>query len=421
MNAITNSTVDNKFSHWYLFLLSPFIAGLMAVKNYKSGWAKNILWGFIVFYGFTLGISKETSNNADISRYIYELKQMYQKNLSLGQVADLYQNNKDIDIARLTIVITVSRFTDYAPILTAIYGLIFGFFFSRNVWFILDRLKGKIKPLTILFLITFILVNPFWNINGFRFYTAAQVFIYGLLPFLFDGKKKGILISSLSFLVHFSFLLPIMVLFVYIIFGNRTIIYFAFFLASTVVSEIEIGRFNSFVDANTPKALSERTSVYRSDRYVNEYRTGTESFVQNSSWHAKYYMKALNWALTALLILLFFKRKVLLHMSKQLRNSLCFTLLIWGFANVLSSLPSGGRYYTIAYLSLLPLIIFYIHYINVNRFSNRLTTLAIPFLLFFCIVAAREGLYTLTLNTFISNPLVAIFADYSFSINDFIK
>ena len=88
---MASTAIHNNHSHWYLFLFSPFIAGIVAIKNYRSGWAKNVLWGFIVFYGFTLGISKETSNRADINRYIHELKMMYVKDLTTKDVAELYK------------------------------------------------------------------------------------------------------------------------------------------------------------------------------------------------------------------------------------------------------------------------------------------------------------------------------------------
>jgi hypothetical protein len=242
-----------------------------------------------------------------------------------------------------------------------------------------------------------------------------------LLPFLFEGKKKGVLISALSFLFHFSFLLPITVLCLYIVLGNRTLIFFAFFISSVLVSAIDIGPFNSFIEANAPAALSERTANYRKDWYVKDFRTGADSFNQQTSWHALYYMKALNWALTGLLIFLFYKRKLLALLNKRLKNVLCFTLLMWGVANILSSLPSGGRYIYIAYLSALPLIIMYVHYLYEDKMLNRLVRIATPFLLLFVIVSAREGLYTLTLNTLIGNPLVAIFANEGFPLNDLIK
>jgi hypothetical protein len=410
--------------HWYLFLISPFVATMLAIKNFRVSWAKNVLWAFIVFFGFTFGTAKEISNktSSDIFRYTSEVSNLYRVNLTLKDINQLYKDNKDIDILRLTLAIAVSRLTDSARVLTTVYAFIFGFFFSRNIFFVLDRLKGKIKPLTWFLVIVFFLIVPFWNINGFRFYTATHIFLYGLLPFLFDKKRKALIFSALAFLVHFSFLVPIFLLAVYIVLGNRTLIYFVFFIASTISSEINIKSVNAFVDARIPKALSERTSNYRSDRQVKEYRKGTGTFdLSNASLHLKFYLKSLHWSLSAFLIFLFFKRRALAAMNPRLVNALAFTLLFWGLGNFMSSIPSGSRYVIVASIGAMPLVVFYLHYANTDKFFRNMVRFAVPALILFTLVSAREGFYFLTFNTFVANPLIAIFADYNFALNDFIK
>src|SRR5699024_1023376 len=117
---------------------------------------------------------------------------------------------------------------------------IYGFFFSRNIWYVMERLEGKIRPATILLFSCFCLVMPFWFINGFRMWTAAHIFIYGLLPYLFEGRKSGLVIAVLSILVHYAFIVPVGVLFAYLLLGNRLIIYFLFFVTTFFVSEINI-------------------------------------------------------------------------------------------------------------------------------------------------------------------------------------
>ncbi len=412
-------------NHWYLFLLSPFITGILAVKNYRSPWAKNIIWAFLVFYGFTFGTAKETSTGskiADIARYSKELKDLYKQDLSFEQIVKLYRDNEDIDIVRLTLAIAISRVTDNQQILTAIYGLIFGFFYSRNIWFVLDRIKGKIKPVALFLLVAYILVDPIWNINGFRFHTAVQLFIYGLLPFLFDGKKNGIIISSLSFLFHFSFLLPIGVLLIYFLVGNRTVIYFVFFVATILTSSINIGGVNEIIDENAPDALAERTATYRSEDRVENFREGT-GFADNSDtvWYAVYYLKALYWSLMAFLIFLFFKRKKLEQNSKRLFDSFSFTLLLWGVANIMNTLPSGSRFLAVAALSALPLIIFYIQQEPNEKYLSKKVKMASPALLLFIIISIRMGLYSLSVNTFLANPIIVLITDYNFALNDLIK
>ena len=120
-------TYQNK-DHWFLFLLFPFLAGVVAIKNYKAPWAKNIIWAFFVFYGFTFGTGEGNatdSESADITRYISEVKQLYKKDLTFDQVVNLYAKNDDIDILKLTLAIGISRVTDSQQVVTTIYSFIF--------------------------------------------------------------------------------------------------------------------------------------------------------------------------------------------------------------------------------------------------------------------------------------------------------
>lgn len=420
--AVTYSNKD----HWYLFVVFPFLSGILAVKNYRASWAKNIIWAFFVFYGFTFGKSGETSTDttsADINRYVDEMKDLYEKDLSFTDIITLYKNNDDIDILRLTLAIGISRVTNSQQVLTAVYGLIFGFFFSRNIWFVLNRMRGKIKPVALLLLIAYILIDPIWNINGFRFYTAVQIFIYGLLPFLFEGKKKGIFISSLSFLVHFAFLLPIGVLLLYFFLGNRTVIYFVFFVASIFTSGIKIAAVNEVIDENAPEALSERTATYRDEGRVENFREGTGfADTSNANWYVLYYIKAINWSLIAFLIFLFFKRKTIEQQNNnKLLNGLSFALLFWGVANIMNSLPSGSRFLTVAALSVLPVLILYVQNKPHEKYLSKIVMIASPALLFFIIVSIRVGFLTISVNTLISNPIIVLLTDYNIVLNELIK
>src|SRR6187399_1549775 len=99
---MSKTTVNTGYSHWYLYLLSPFLAGVLALKNYRASWAKNILWAFIVFFGFTFGAANEISGASDIFRYTAEIEKMYKVNLSFNDIKKLYSENKDIDVLKLT-------------------------------------------------------------------------------------------------------------------------------------------------------------------------------------------------------------------------------------------------------------------------------------------------------------------------------
>jgi hypothetical protein len=107
----------------------------------------------------------------------------------------------------------VSRFTDNYRFLFAIFGVTIGFFYSRTLWFFIDRFPGNVKVINFVFIIfaAFIL-NPGSAINGVRMYTAFYIFTYAALLFLEKPRIKYLVLAGCSVLVHFSFVYPFLLL-----------------------------------------------------------------------------------------------------------------------------------------------------------------------------------------------------------------
>lgn len=232
---------------WTVFLLSPIVSLFMALKNYRAPWVKNVFWAFIVFYGFNFVIYDEMM---DANRYAEKLSTLHHTEVSLSNFFNLFLSDEEssyLDIAGPITTFLVSRFTENSSVLFGVYATIFGFFYSRNIWFLLDRTTGRIKPAAMILFIVVCLIVPFWSINGFRFWTASQVFIFGMLPYLFIEKKlRYFLIASSSVLFHFSFFLPlIIVFFSYAYTKNLTILFYAF-LASFLFSFVELQPVSGF-------------------------------------------------------------------------------------------------------------------------------------------------------------------------------
>ncbi|MBK7107889.1 MAG: hypothetical protein IPH61_01695 [Bacteroidetes bacterium] len=199
---------------------------------------------------------------------------------------------------RTIISITLSRFTNSQIALTTVYAFIFGFFYSRNLFFLIDNLKEKWKYGVLFLMIVFSLIVPIWDINGFRMYTAAHLFIYGLLPYLFFGNKKYLWFCAFSPLVHFSFVLPVIVLFIYLLAGNHIHVYFILFILSMIFPVLNLNWFNQNFERYLPEVFIDRTLGYRTENTVILYREGLGIGLQ---WYALWYGKALGYAIKALL------------------------------------------------------------------------------------------------------------------------
>ncbi|SMO41601.1 EpsG family protein [Fodinibius sediminis] len=412
--------VDEKSGYYaaMIFLVWPLLAVVSAFWNHNSKWGKNILWAFIAFYGFTFAIGAE-SQGSDIVGYVAQVERLHTVEMTMTGALEYYQQSGEIDILRTVIAVVLSRFTDSQAVLTLVYGIIFGFFFSRNVWFILDRLKGSIKPISLLLIVCFTLTVPIWNITTFRMWTAAHIFIYGLLPFLFEGRRSGLWIAAMAILVHYSFMVPVGVLFAYLFLGNRLMVYFIFFLTTFFISEIDLTAFNNLIENYAPEVVQERTSAYRSEHKVETHREGGN---ENRVWYASWYGRAIKWSVMGFLGLLFLKGRDFFDKNRGWANMMSFALLFYGVANLFSSLPSGERFTAVANMSALAIIILYVQNREHEVFLKRFIIAATPALLLFVVVSVRKGLYSMSATALLGNPVIALLTSgENISLNDVLK
>lgn len=417
------SQPSQKSYHLIYFLLQPFLTLIFYLKNFRNPNSKNIMWLFTIFFGLTFAISAETQG-ADIVRYIADVPLFHNLNLSFSGILAYYYASREIDILRLLLAYIVSYFTANGFYLVIVFGAIFGYFYSRNMWYVLDRLNGKIKGFTIVLIISLFLTIPIWSINGFRFWTGAHIFVYGLLPFLFEGKKKPLIWCFLTpFIVHYGFLIALVPLGIYLLLGNRLKLYYVIFLFSLFVSSINIQQFNKIVETYAPDSFVEKSSGYRSEKYVKNLREGKGRFNKEKVvWYAKYFAEIQKFTVAAFLILFYWSLGKKSRKKNQLIRLLSFILLFYSFANILSTIPSGGRFVLVANLISFAFLTLYIQNTKVNRDLYTLVKITTPFLIFFIIISVRMSWYFFSVMTIIGNPFTAIFTfGENISLNDIIK
>ncbi|MCL8006651.1 EpsG family protein [Gelidibacter japonicus] len=380
------------------------------------------MWLFTVFYAATFAIGAENAGS-DIVRYVAEVSYLNHLNVDVNGLVAYYIDSGEFDILRTLLAYLVSTFTDNGFYLIIVFGVIYGYFFSRNMWYVLDRLQGRIKIFTKILVICLFLVIPIWNLNGFRFWTGAHIFVFGLLPFLFERKKRSLIWCLITpFVVHYSFIVTLVPLGVYLILGNRIKLYYVVFILSLFASTINIAKFNSFVETYAPENLADRSSSYRSEELVKDLREGEGKYDTDRVWYAKYYDVVLKYTLTAFLLFFYRSFRKTIATNKELLRLLSFILLFYSFANVLSSIPSGFRFLSIANLLTLSFITLYLQNYIFKRDLYRLSKIATPFLLFFILIAFRQSWYSISVMALIGNPITAIMTfGENISLNDIIK
>jgi hypothetical protein len=393
---------------YYLFFVNPFLALIYALRDLRRQHAKNILWLFVVFLGFTYALRPDS--RVDTLRYAKELELLHRMDISFWE----YQSNSgDVDFFSNWLLYNISRFTDSGSVLIICQSIIFGYFFSRNMTFVFEKLNGTLKPITRVLFLSFFLIMPLWTFGGFRFNTAIHVFVYGLLHYFFNRERRFLIWCFVTpFLFHYAFLLPTSLLVAYLFLGNRVTIYFGFYVFSLFFAEFDLKTFNAIFEQYMPAKIQERSSGYRSEK-VYQMKQEAEAqgiFGGKQSWHAILYRKSLFWSISLFLIYLFLNRKRLSLLDSNFISILSYVLLFGGFANFLINLPTGQRYSLVVALISMAFITIYIQNSGFDRIGHRLSILVAPFLIFFILVSAREGFYYFSLTTLLGNPIVALFS-----------
>lgn len=411
-----NRTVAPKVP-FFLFLLLPFAALLAALRSYKAVNAKNMVWLFIIFYGFTFVYSNQ---NMDSSRYANNLVDLYKLPVnSLGDFFTLLYSKEAnyVDVLQPLITFLVSRVTDDARILFAIFGVFFGYFYSRNVWFLLSFVQTKVKKEALLFLVMAAFAISIWQMNGFRFWTAAHVFTYGFFLYISGNRVKGLWMSAASVLVHFSFVFPVALLLGYAIVGNRLIPYALLYFLSFFISQVTPTTFSGYAKS-LPGVFQERTSRYTGKAYLKRL---DQTAKKKINWYVDGRLIAIRYAINFLLIITLFKYRAYLYTRKVELSLICLALVVGSIVNLLSAVPSVHRFYFLFYLLIFSFFFLLVQGMRNKTFDWWAKGPVFVAILLFVIVEIRVGFDTMGIMTLVGNPFTAPFIQDESPLIDLIK
>ncbi|MBN2275452.1 MAG: EpsG family protein [Bacteroidales bacterium] len=397
----------NEAIHYLAMLVWPFGIMIDAFRHWEKPWSKNVFWLFCIFFGYTFIIAK-SSSSLDSAAVARQFVNYTHANMSLGELWRTFysESSNIVDIVQPLLFLLVSSVTDNPTILFTVFAVIFGYFYSRNLWLVLGYIKGNFNIVLFVFFLTFALTNPIWNINGFRMYAAAQIFLYGTLSYLLEGKSKKIIWSAVSVLFHYSFLLPVVILFLFTIIKNRINIYLGFFVLTAFIKELDLQMVRSFLSF-LPPVFQLRVEGYTS----TEYAAAISSIKQSASWFLPLSSKCIAWVTYGMSLFIYFFYRETLKERKDLITLFCFSLLLCGFANIMSLIPSGHRFLSISHSFIFPLFIIFISNTPVTRGLSIIKGISMPLLIFYCLITIRLGMEHYGLMTLFGNPIYATFSD----------
>lgn len=417
---MNNSSIQKKGISFISIFIFPIFSLFISFKNFRQPEAKNLFWFFCMFLGMIHIFNPHGGSLADGTRYAEHLQYLHNQVPSWSNFKSLMFNNDGYsDIYQPLVTYIIALFSDNAHWLFFIFATIFGFFYSRNIWFILNNIPSKPHFSLIILIALYILLCPIWNINGVRMWTALQVFIYGALPYLYNKDKSKLVWALLSILIHFSFIIPVLILTIYYFVPKKIIIIFLFFLFSFFLKEIDIPFIRDSIISYLPDFLLNRTILYVNDDVLQRL---SERQVQ-LSFHVILSEFIINYFFIVVSLIIVIRSYQFINNNKVLNSLFCFSFFLYGVSNLLSLVPSGSRFIVLSRMFLLSAIIFFIilsikkKYTNTNMFWINFFCIPLIIPVFFYL---RMGLDYYGISLFL-NPIFVLFINDNIPIIDLIK
>lgn len=405
----------NSTTGFILTLVFPFGGLIYTLSHWREKWAKNTFWLACIYLGAVLVYCPEGTvlgNGADGGQYVLWMMDISSNTLS-GIFANYQVEANTMDLYFPLIAYMVSRFTNNGHVLFTVFAFVFGFFYSRNVWYILEKLPNKKLGNLFILVTLYFLICPITQINGVRMWTALHVFVYAMMPYLLERKKSKLWWLLLTPLIHFSYLYVVLFALAFVLLPYRlksqniVLLYvaYAFFIVSLFINSLNLDATSGMLAELSPEAYEGRIANYVNQDVAD--RKAAASALNN--WYVAGSANILHWSYNLLMLALLPCLKRRFKNNNRLMQLFVFTLLLGGFANIMALIPSGGRFQLLAQMFKVPLILLVALAIPRNDGFRKMVNVALIVLLIPFVVELRKLLDFFSITAIVGNFITVFF------------
>ena len=344
-------------TNWIISLFLPITNFITLLLNPKRKDFNVVFIIFFIFLGLGLYVTYE-NGGSDLTRYVEEFKKAHSidsmnfKDYVNSYIAEANQIDQFANITRWYI----SRVTGNYKVYLCFNVFVLAFFFSMNVKYIIDR--TNINNITKL-LIAVLIFTPNIVLITHRWWIALQVFVYGLLPIIFEKKYIRFIWCIISFsFIHFSFLYPCLLIIILIFLPKRNVLpYLIVFIIFSFITNLDFEFINAIINYISTEDISERTT-----NYLHSIELEQNIFAKSRLL----FSKAINIILACAL---YIKTRNEINNNKTIRN-LYITALVFGtFSAITNTTQWGWRF---SDLSNMIFVISYIYMLSDNTIYTKI-------------------------------------------------
>ena len=394
-----NATFHTKIVAFFF----PLVGLYLGLINFRTKYYRSLLYIVAFVFGYTFVANNDALDSFRNIEYFYSVSKL-NWNEFYKSYFTLFSSEQTLDLAKPTLAFLASRLSQNHRFFYGIISVIFTYFQVNSTLLVLG--KNIIKPTkqVLMLIIIFSIINPIVNINGFRFYTAVWIYFSAVLQRT-SRLRVGILMIF-ACLFHVSFLAPVVVYYLYRIIKPGMAFIILIFLASLYVRyALDVTWFLSGIDLfQGPQAFSDHAL-----RYVDKADT-------ISSGNATHMLGILSNIMYLFIIVLGYTKLISFNtyssLTQERKDLFGWSIWFFSFSILASSISSGARFFTVAYLIAFA---FLIKVAIENNWHYRKLGYLIPAIgiVLCCALPLRLLLDELNPLIVFFSPLAVIFADFN--------
>lgn len=428
---MNNKSANNKKNNLLLFIVWPFGAFINSCLNIRNKSFHAVFLMFAFVYGYSVFIQQ---GDGDIVRYSQAFDLMIDANADdyLNYISNLLKpnsaltgyykiSNEQPDIYANTLMFIVTRFTENSRWFFALVSLFYFILFLKFINECLYNTNWVGSNSQKFFLVFLMVAVPFYvGVTGIRFWTALYFYMIFALKYVRTERLKYVFIASLSIAIHFTFIFPIALLFVYRILPRTKILRLLIIVFS--VSIFLTGSANSvlgFINQNTESfgesKLASKAEVYTNEEYLNDRQENVSKF----NWYVLLNSKLLFYILVLITILEKFK---LINFFGNSYTKKIDDMHYVFFINSLITYDMGS-FSRFIYIFYLLSFYRYLLFAGVSQNFDSIKKLAYLYsfpLILHVLVSLRAGFYTVDPYLILSNSLFLFFIHSDISLSELI-
>lgn len=397
-----------------LYMLLPFSALIVGLRDFDSNFGKRLLIALYAFLGFT------AFSVGDLERYESE-----------------FYNYKTATFSQIFVeLISLQTGKFYNSFVSVVSGLVFeshhyyflilflvyGFFYVTIVCKLKEINVKSLNRFGLLFffaLLLFLLVRPLFSV---AFYTGGVFILYNVVLYYKNNSRNNLLFILLAPLFHIGLTIYLIVPALLLLFKNKTWSYVLFVFLTFAVGQSSIVRgIETIASANSGSIIEEKYKSYADEKGRQSLDKSYTKNSANNNIKAQILVNLQNaicyFFVPLGMVLIYLKRNLLIINHKKYRL-FHIVLLFWGVSNLMLNISQGERFLIL--FCFIAIGFFFTVYVSTKDLSrktifSKYLYVFVPLLFIFGLMAAYASNEMFIAPFFISNFFIEIIT-YSFKV-----